>query len=65
MAIASKDQGNEDDDRELFVDKCGVCETFFVVTIRSDLSRRTAAHELAYHGAVNPTRTDHSERDYR
>ena len=47
------------------VDKCAVCETYFVVGSVADLRRRVNAHELEAHGRVKPTRVDHSVSDYR
>lgn len=49
----------------VLVDKCRVCETFFVVETQWDLQRRLNSHELENHGKVKPSRTDHSETDYR
>ncbi len=50
---------------QLLVDKCPVCETYFVVGSVADLQRRMNAHELEAHGKVRPTRTDHAATDYK
>ncbi|MFA9427139.1 hypothetical protein [Natronorubrum sp. A-ect3] len=52
-------------DPELFVDKCAVCETYFVVGSSADLQRRINAHELEAHGKVRPSRVDHGATEYR
>lgn len=49
----------------LVVDKCAVCETYFVVGSVADLRRRVNAHELESHGRIKPARTDHGARDYQ
>lgn len=54
-----------DESEPVLIDKCRVCETFFVVATQWDLQRRLNSHELASHGKVQPNRTDHSETDYR
>ncbi len=50
---------------ELLVDKCSVCNTYFVVGSSADLQRRINAHELEEHGKVRPTRIDHDAADYQ
>ncbi|MDQ2052236.1 hypothetical protein RBH26_17320 [Natronolimnohabitans sp. A-GB9] len=50
---------------DLLVDKCAVCETYFVVRSSADLQRRLNAHELEEHGKVKPSRVDHSATDYQ
>ncbi|MEM4780808.1 MAG: hypothetical protein QXG03_04500 [Halalkalicoccus sp.] len=44
---------------DVLVDKCGMCETWFLTDSVADLSRRLHAHELDAHGRVAPTRADH------
>ncbi len=50
---------------DLLVDKCSVCETYFVVHSSADLQRRLNAHELEEHGKIQPSRVDHGATDYR
>ncbi len=50
---------------ELLVDKCSVCNTYFVVGSSADLQRRINAHELEQHGKIRPTRNEHSATDYQ
>jgi hypothetical protein len=52
-------------DGECVVDKCAVCNMYFVVSTLSDLRRRVNAHELSVHGSTQPTRSDHTDTDYR
>ncbi|WP_255194473.1 hypothetical protein [Natronobeatus ordinarius] len=49
----------------LVVDKCAVCETYFLVSSVADLRRRVNAHELEAHGRIKPTRVDHGATDHR
>ncbi len=50
---------------ETLVDRCAVCETYFLSGSNADLQRRLNAHELEAHGRVRPTRFDHGSSDYR
>ncbi|SEW30244.1 hypothetical protein SAMN05216285_3825 [Natrinema salifodinae] len=47
------------------VDKCPVCNTYFLAGSSADLQRRLNAHELDQHGKVRPTRVDHDATNYR